>query len=897
MALAIGSRVGPYEILGPIGAGGMGEVYRARDSKLGRHVAIKVLPEAFARNSERMSRFGREAKLLAALDHTNIASIYGVEDANGTHALVMQLAEGTTLAERLAQGPIPLDDALRISRQICDALEYAHEKGIIHRDLKPANIKVAADDTVKILDFGLAKAMETGPSATDIANSPTISQMATQAGVLLGTAAYMSPEQAKAKPVDRRADIWAFGCLLYEMLTGGQMFVGETVTDTLAAVLTKDPDWSRLPPTTPVRVRALLMRCLQKDPKQRLRDIGDARISLAEVIAGAPEDSPSVVGVGLPDRQWQLWLTRSAAGVLGLTATLFAFLYLHQQLPSGQVIRFEIPLPEKTADLGNFSVSPDGRKIAFPVSSADGQSRVWVRSLDSLDARPLDGTEGATQLPFWSPDSSFIAFFAQGKLKKIESSGGQLVTLCDAPAHSLGAWNSSDKIVFGTATGDLMQVAASGGTPSPIGIRGTAPFFLPDGRHYLYLRVSPTGDGPGIYVGSVDSQPGEQTVKKLLNDASVPVYVPSSGPSAGYLLFVRGNVPGGLGTLMAQPFDARRLELTGDAIQLAERVPFAGYSASATNVLVYVAGVQDQDQLAWFDREGKVLKKIGDPGGYRSLALSPDGKRVAFELVDPQTQSSDLWLYEFGTGVTTRFTFDTVSDNHPVWSPDNGRIAFVSNRGSGEINLYQKAANLAGDDELIFKSPDYKVPTSWSPDGRFLLYYNPNAPAHLWLLPVGGRAADRKPIQLGSSTSDEAFGSFSPDGRWIVYASDETGRMEVYVRSFDAAAAVVSPSSGVPAIGKWMVSKDGGTSPFWRGDGKELFYLALDGSVAAVDVNTSGIFHAGTPRSLFKVPVGMVSWGVSNDGQRFLMAAPSTTSAPAQAPFNIVLNWQAILTK
>ena len=588
MPIQPGNRLGPYEILAAIGAGGMGEVYRARDAKLGRDVALKVLPEAFARDVERMARFQREAKVLASLNHPNIATIHGLEDSGATHALVMELVEGPTLADRIKSGPIPISETLPIAKQMCDALEYAHEHGIVHRDLKPANVKVTNDDAVKVLDFGLAKALEGDASSIDIANSPTVSRMATQAGVLLGTAAYMSPEQAKGKAVDRRADIWAFGCVLYEMLTGKMAFRGESVTDTLSAVIRAEPDWSQLPPATPIRVRVLLQRCLQKDPKQRLRDIGDARISLDEVLAGV-QDPTSAAPNAHPTKQWRPWLGWGIAGLFILATVLFAFLYLHQKPPAAQVMRFEIPLPEKTT-LGGLgvSVSQDGRKLAFVATGADGQSRLWVRSLETLEMRPLDGTEGADGIAFWSPDSRFIAFGARGKLMKIEASGGPPLTLCDVPPNVLGgAWTSDDKIVFGSPEG-IRQVAASGGVASPITITvaSRTPSLLPDGRHFVYGRG--TTAGGGIYLGSLDTKPEEQPRKSLLADTSAVVYAPSSDPAVGYLLFVRGAATtGAAGTLMAQQFDTRRLELTGEAVPVAEQVSNLAFSASTTGVLVY----------------------------------------------------------------------------------------------------------------------------------------------------------------------------------------------------------------------------------------------------------------------------------------------------------------------
>jgi len=910
MAIQSGTNLGPYEITGAIGAGGMGEVYRARDPKLGRDVAVKVMPEAFARDAERMGRFQREAKVLASLSHPNIATIYGLEDSGSTRALVMELVEGPTLADRIRRGPIPVSEAVRIARQMADALEYAHERGIIHRDLKPANLKVTNDDAVKVLDFGLAKALEGDPSSIDISTSPTISRMATQQGVLLGTAAYMSPEQAKAKSVDRRADIWAFGCVLYEMLTGKQAFTGETVTDTLASIIKEEPDWKALPAATPMRVRVLLQRCLQKDPKQRLQAIGDARISLDEVISGTSDATAPQPEISLA-QPWRLWLTYSVVGLLAVGMALFAFLYFDANRHTSDVVRFEIPLPDKVYQSGDITLSPDGRKLAFFATGA-GQSRLWVRSIDALDSRPLQGTEGATGLaPFWSPDSRFIAFGAEGQLKKIEASGGPPLMLCDASQVLERGSARYDKIVFGTANGPI-QLSASEGAASPI-TTGTAavPSLLPDGRHFVYVRAKGPASG-AIYVGSVDTKPEQQSPKSLLEDFSTVVYTPSSSdPAVGRLLFVRGaSTIGATGTLMAQPFDARRLELTGEAIPIAQQVSNVGFSASATDVLVYLtspaplaaAGVRGiaQGQLTWFDRSGKPLGTFGDVGSYRTLALSPDGKRVAFERGDPQKSTArNIWLYEFARGVTTRFTFSSAWDQYPLWSPDGSRVAFTSNRG-GPYDLYEKTSDLAGEDEILFKSSDVKAATSWSLDGRFLLYFTINPINRLWLLPLAGSAADRKAVRVDNSEFNETIGRISPDGRWIAYSSDESGRGEIYVRPVDLSSATGTPvGQGTPVTGKWMVSKDGGTVPLWRHDGKELFYLsAVGGTAMAVDVSTSGVFQAGVPKTLFKVPAGVLFWDVTSDGKRFLMASPTGTSEAApQERFTVVLNWQAALKK
>jgi serine/threonine protein kinase len=838
MPIQLGNHLGPYEILAAIGAGGMGEVYRARDSKLGRDVAIKVLPDEFARDAERMARFQREAKFLASLNHPNIASIYGLEDSGSTRALVMELVEGPTLADRIRRGPIPIDEALPIARQICEALEYAHERGIVHRDLKPGNVKVTRDDTVKILDFGLAKAvegeaalterahvsgllrrmenlLEGDTASTKIASSPALSDIVTRPGILLGTVAYMSPEQAKGKPVDRRADIWAFGCVLYEMLTGKMAFRGESTTDTLAAVIRAEPDWSQLPTATPPHVQVLLRRCLQKDVRQRLQAIGDARISVEEVLSSAPEPTAAALPLR-PAKQWRLWLVSGIAGLFVLATILLAFLYFHEKPPTGEVTRFEIPMPEKVA-VADFAISPDGRKLAFIGLGSDAQPRVWLRSLETLEARPLEGTEGADGWPFWSQDSRFIAFpTSSNKLKKIEISGGTPVTLCDAASYQGGTWNRNDEIVFGSNAG-LLRVPASGGVPSPVTTGGIAvsPSFLPDGRHFVYWRaLGPGVSSSGIYFGSLDTKPEEQPSKELVAGHSIVYYTPSPEPSVGYLLFVRGpEAPGSLGTLMAQPFDTRRLELTDRAVPIAEQVSNVNFSTSATGVLVYIPGGglgaaatgSIQGRLAWFDREGKILGTFGDPGSYRSLALSPDGKRVAFERGDPKNPGgANIWLYEFARDVTTRFTFESDWDSSPVWSPDGSRIAFGSSRG-GVFDLYQKTSNLAGEDELLFKSGDYKIPSSWSPDGRFLLYFNPFPPTHLWLLPRSVEGAERKPIQVGRSEFNEGVGRFSPNGRWIAYESDESGRDEIYVRPFDTSSATgTSATKGAAVTGKWM---------------------------------------------------------------------------------------------
>jgi eukaryotic-like serine/threonine-protein kinase len=856
-----GTKLGPYEILAAIGAGGMGEVYRARDTKLGRDVAIKVLP-TFARDAERMARFQREAKVLATLSHPNIAAIHTLEDSGSTRALVMELAEGPTLADRIAQSPIPIEDALKIARQICDALEYAHEKGIVHRDLKPANIKIAPDDTVKILDFGLAKALESGPSVEEIANSPTLSRMATQTGVLLGTAAYMAPEQAKAKPVDRRADIWAFGCVLYEMLTGKKAFEGDAVTETLAAVLKNEPDWSRLPAATPMRVRVLLQRCLQKDPKQRLRDIGDARISFDEVLSGGPAPT---------------------------------FVMGQRPVAPVPLVRFKVSLPEKTvlAASGVIGLSPDGRHLAFVGASADGVMRLWIRSLDSIEVKPLLGSELSASRPFfWSPDSRYIVFDAGGRLKRIDLSGGVAQTVCDSPGGAVGgSWNRDGVIILGNSQGGLMRASANGGSASPLTtldsssgeIHHVFPSFLPDGRHFIYLRLSSKAENSGICIGSLDAKPEEQDSKLLLMTKFGAVYVPPSDAGPDQLLFVRD------GRLLAQPFDARQLKLSGDPVTVAEQVGTfldAGlFSASANGILAYIAGRSYEGQLAWFDQKGRRLGTIGEPGLYLSVALSPDGTRAVVSRLAAQM---NLWLIDLSRGTSSRFTFGPSSAMCGTWSPDGSRIVFAS---GSTFDLYQKSASGVRADEPLLKSIDLKLPMSWSHDDRYLLYAitNPKTSKRdLWVLPLEG---EKTPFPLLSAEFNHRNGQLSRDDRWIAYTSDESGRDEVYVRTFSP-----EPSGAASEEGKWLISTAGGSEPRWRGDGNELYYLAPDRKLMAVQLAINGGLVAGLPKALFQAPqitsTFPYAWDVTPDGKRFLFAGQPEQR---EAPFTVVLNWTSLL--
>jgi len=885
-----GTKLGPYEILAPLGAGGMGEVYRASDSKLNRDVALKILPAMFTNDAERMARFRREAQVLASLNHPNIGSIYGLEDWNNLRVLVLELVEGPTLADRISGGAIPLEEALAIARQIAEAVAYAHEKGVTHRDLKPANIKITAEGNVKVLDFGLAKVLQ-GPKdlESDPSQSPTYGNPTTLEGMILGTAAYMSPEQAKGKPVDKRADIWAFGVVLYELLTGVHLFQRDTMSDTLAAVLKEEPDWNRIP----VKVQSLLRHCLEKDPKRRLRDIGDMHLLLETASVPVQTNRP--------------WLAWGAVVVFIVALAALSLIHFRESPLVSAPVQFQISPSVSLLQGLSFAVSPDGRHLAFSATGPEGVARLWIRDLESLEIRALPNgypqslhVSGSAVVPpfFWSPDSRFIGFQSLGKLAKIEISGGPAQTLCDVQGTVVGgSWNRDGVIVFADASRGLMQVSAAGGVASPLTtidpsrkeIVNVLPSFLPDGRHFLYLRGSSMPENSGVYVGSLNTKPEEQDSRRLLATTSAPVYVPSADSDSGRVLFLRQ------GTLMAQPFDARRLALSGEAVPVAEKVgsflDYGFFSASSNGVLVYRSGDGLDYQLTWFDRQGKVLAKVAEPGRYNSLALSPDGKRVAVSRTNPEnTPNWDVWLLDVARNTSTRLTYEQVRATFPVWSADGSSVIFDSIRG-GEVSLYLKLASGAGNERLLLKSDArYKHATSSSRDGRFLSYTveNPETKTDLWVLPMQG---DRKPIPFLRTEFNERSGQFSPDGHWIAYISDESGSDEIYVREFSSGSA-----QGVgEAAGKWLISKGGGTDPRWRGDGRELFYVASDGKLMSVDISAKPVFAAGASRPLFQLPPGVSGVDVTGDGSRFLIGVPVGQSA--SVPFTVVLNWQTALKK
>jgi len=872
MPLAPSARWGPYEILSSIGSGGMGEVYRARDTTLGRDVAIKVLPDAFAHDAERMARFEREAQVLASLNHPHIASIYGLEESGDVRALAMELVDGPTLADRIAQGLLPLDEALDIARQIAEGVEYAHEKGVIHRDLKPANIKLTADGTVKLLDFGLAKAVdEPGPQGNPSV-SPTLTMQSTRLGVILGTAAYMSPEQASGKPVDRRSDIWSFGVVLWEILSGSRLFDGETVSHTLADVLRGEIDVNKLPAGTPAVILELVGRCLDRDMKTRLRDIGEARIAIQKYRADPSEaarlSERAVTGHERGERL--AWI--AACGLL--LATL-AFIYYRPEAKELRIVKLSVLPPEKAAFFGPPAVSPDGRHVTFAATAGE-KTQLWVRDLDSLAARPLPGTEGALN-PFWSPDNRFIAFFAGGKLKKVEVVGGPAQTLCDASAGRGGAWSRTGVIVFTPGILDsLYRVPAAGGNATPLIALDQSlgedslrcPWFLPDGHHFLYTARNSDVEKSAIYAGDL----GSKEKRRILNANSNAVYAPP-----GFVVFLRER------TLMAQPFDAGSAQTTGDPFPIVEKIDFISayggfFSVSQNGVLAYLSSSAGSNvQLNWFDRGGKPLSAVGAPGNLFSTSISPDGSTVAVARSDPQMSTGDIWLHDLTRGATSRFTFGPKTSGYPVWSPDGSRIVFGSTR-DGTFRLYVKPTGGAGKEELL--SNLHGVPSDWSRDGRFIVFNQFGTKGYdIWVLPISG---DRplvpgKPFPFLQTEFSESGAKLSPDSKWVAYTSNESGQNEVYVQTF--------PSPG----GKSQISTGGGNRPVWRRDGRELFYIAADGKLMAVEVKLGSKLEAGAPKPLFDTRLGNGPFDISPDGRRFLLANPSEDAG--RTPMTVVVNW------
>jgi eukaryotic-like serine/threonine-protein kinase len=868
MAIAPGTVIGPYEIRALVGAGGMGEVYRAHDGELGRDVAIKVLPTEVADDPSRLARLRREARILASLSHPNIAAIYGFADAPGVRGLVLELVEGPTLEERLQRGPLATAEAVGMARQICQALEAAHERDVIHRDLKPANIKVRPDGTVKVLDFGLAKALAREGEA-DLSQAPTMTAAETQSGTILGTAAFMSPEQARGRPLDRRADIWAFGCVLYQMLTARRAFEGDTVSDVLAAVLGRDPDWSRLPSDTPVGVRRLLRRCLAKDPQRRLRDFGDALIELDDAVAPEGDFASSGRVEG-----------RSGAGAVVVTAVVFALgagwllgsWFGRGDEPPRPVTRLTLALPpdqqlDATDAAAPLALSADGLRLAYVATGEDARTRLYLRRLDAFETVPMRGTEGA-RYPFFSSDGEWVAYFADGKLKRASVRGGAPLTICDVPEIGRGGvWIPDGTIVFAAGNEGLVQVSARGGVPEPVTIEGWAgrsmswPALLPDGRNLL-VSVD-NGLGGTLAVLSLDTGRLRELGPGLQGR-----YLPT-----GHVLFHASH--GREGELRVVRFDSDRQEFLGESVAVLDgvfRAANAGgvyFAVSHGGTLVFAPGDLTHS-LVLVDRGGRRTRLTEDRRGFRFPRFSPDGRRVAV-TIDPRP--SEIWVYDLARGTGAPLATETHS-LAPIWTPDGGSRVIYTAGG----DLHWRAGDGSTPAERLLSRTGAQYPNSWTRDGRTLLFseQRSGAPFSIWRLPLEG---DPSPVM--ATDAHERFGALSHDGRWLAYESDETGRFEIYVRPYPAV-----------ETARWLISATGGHSPVWSPEDRELFYMN-GAKLLAVPVAAEGSsFAAGAPVELFEGPFDVTqtrNFDVAPDGERFVMVEVDPYSRPTR--LQVVTGW------
>jgi serine/threonine-protein kinase len=876
--LNAGERISHYTVTAKLGAGGMGEVFRATDTKLGRDVALKILPEAFAQDAQRMTRFQREAQVLASLNHPNIATIHGIEDDAGVRALVMELVEGPTLAERIAQGALSLEEALPIAKQIAEALEYAHERGIIHRDLKPANVKITSDGKAKVLDFGLAKALSDDVSLQDASHSPTLSMAATKAGVILGTAAYMSPEQARGKPADRRADIWSFGVVLYEMLSGRQIFGGETASDSMAAVITRDPDWNGLPAGLPPRVRELLRRCLVKDPRRRLQAIGDARIELEETGQGEAASGAAVL-VSAASSSWRGRILIAAMVVVALAAGAGLQSWRTPRPAPQAVARVAQPLANElvmpTRNRLILALSPDGSKM---VQAAN--QKLYLRPLDSLTAVELPGTEGGSS-PFFSPDGEWVGFFAGGQTKKVRLGGGTPVVVCAKDGFD-ASWSPNDTILIGTAFAGILAVSAQGGTPSVLvapepGMLYLKPVSLPDGKAFLYVRGKPGSFD--LWEGVMRSfEKDDSTV--VLRGTNQFVYAPT-----GHLLYAR------LAELLTVPFDLASRRATGNPVRVAQNMDFTNaggtsqFALSETGTLVYLAakGAQGlQTRLVSVDRAGKTSVLPLDVRDYSDPKISPDGRMVAAHLQDAQ---NDVWVADVARGTMSRLSFDPAEDETPIWSPDGRTVAWSATRGTVARGVFRRAADGSGKEELVWSLENHAHLRDWLPDGRGLIVEiaDPKSGTDIWRLDLGEKPT---PTLFLQTPFNERNSRISPDGHWLAYSSDESGRDEVYIQSFPSAGAKVQVSTG------------GGEQPVWSRNGKALFFRG-SGAMQEVSFETSPRLTVGKPHPLFPDQFenpqmgGHTGYDVFPDG-RFLMIQSADARQNAGASryeFIFVFNW------
>ncbi len=897
MPLSPGTRLGPYEIVAAIGAGGMGEVYRARDRKLDRDVAIKILPEALAADPDRIARFEREAKTLAALNHPNIAHIHGFEEADGLSALVMELVEGPTLADRIAKRPIPVDEALPIAKQIAEALEAAHEQGIIHRDLKPANVKVRDDGTVKVLDFGLAKALEpTTVSGAEVIESPTITSpaMMTRVGMILGTAAYMSPEQAKGRPADKRSDVWAFGCVLYEMLTGRRTFEGEDVSDTLAAVLRGEPDWRVLPADVPPSIRTLLTACLAKDRRRRIGDMSAALFVIDHQAALAPALDALQHGAALRKPLWRTAIPVAAVILVGLAAGYSAWKL--KPAPPHAVTRFAIAPADTMGRVdvfaGSVALSPDGTRFAYAANN-----RLYLGAFNQLEAAPIAGIEStglsSAKSPFFSPDSQWLGFWEASQIKKISVSGGAPVTVSAVVPTPLGiTWASDNTILVGGASAGILRVSANGGMPERIvtvdpGQFAAGPQLMPDGRTMLFTIASASGDEAQIVVQSLD----RGTRRTIIAGGTSGRYLPT-----GHLVY------GLRGTLLAVPFDPASLSVKGGPVPVVQGVlqaagalsPAIQFAVSLDGTLAYVpaegfASARRQT-LVWVDRQGREETIAAPPGSYDHPRLSPDGTHLALMVVD-DNRKPDIWVWDLARGGLTRVTADPIPARYPVWTPDSQRLIF--NRAN---YLFWQAANGTGTAERLsdLYNGSHLVPQTVSPDGRRVVFRGTDGRrgnSDLIILDVGDGRGFRpsEPKPLVATPFEEYNAEISPDGRWLAYQSNRSGVFEVYVVPFPAVES-----------GQWPVSTGGGTEPLWRSDGRELFYRAPTGAVMRVEVAPGTTWKTGSPAQVIEArsyvlgsdPLGR-TYDVSPDGRRFVMMknAESPVQTSAVRRIVVVQNW------
>ena len=881
MPLTPGTRLGAYEVSSPLGAGGMGEVYRARDTRLGREVAIKALPAAFAQDPERVARFEREAKLLASLSHPNIGAIYGLEEVEGHRYLVLEFVEGETLDQRLSRGPLPLADVLDVGRQVAAAVEAAHESGVVHRDLKPGNIMLTPSGVVKVLDFGLAKAADPGTTSDPhLSASPTMTYAATGAGMILGTAAYMSPEQARGKAVDKRTDIWSFGTVLYECLTGRRCFEGETVSDMIARILQGEPDWTLVPAQTPNRVRELMRRCLEKDARRRLRDIGDARIELEEVIAQRTSGMTAAAATAAARSRGLRPSLAFGAIVAAATAavTLLAWSAFHR-VPAPAPLRFEVAEADGmrfTGDPAHDAISPDGELLAF-VAGDSSRTALWIRPMGSVAARAIPGTEGAL-MPFWSPDGRDLGFFTDTKLKRVPAAGGDVVELCDVKRARGGAWNRHGDILFApTSDGPLFRVAAAGGDAQQVTTLDStrqetghrAPCFLPDGRHFLFSALPPKDGKFDICVGDL----GSSRHTKLLQATSGVAYT-----AAGYLVFHRN------GTLAVQRFDAAALKLVGAPVTLRENAAVsglagaAGLSLSDAGSLVYGTAVFPTARLAWYDLAARELERLPmPPVPVFGLDLSPDGRRVVLTR-SSQVGESEVWTCDLERGVLTRLSEEPGTSEGGSWSPDGSRVAYFNSIAGPQHLVVRSVTGAPTVETYLENDPTFKQFYGWTPDGRFLLYarQSPATRWDLWLLPMEG---DHTPRPYLVTPYTEVNASVSRDGRWLCYTSDESGQNEVYVQAF--------PGGG----SKYQVTSHGGQGAFWLRSGRQL--AVIEGAAATearvADILPGSEFRLGPLRPYGRFVDNVLGATLSMDDQRQLCLVPA--GRPPLQTLTIVMNW------